>query len=148
MFLFFSMKSYLNRKTGDKTLTVMDWPPQSPDLNIIEAVWDHQDRERNKRRTLGSAERILVSFTRRLLQKTLGQSPQKSSMCLVPREIILNTDFFLTLTQTYFLYFLFVNKETKNKYGWSLTDYSESKNKRIYFSAEKSPVLTHKGSAA
>ena len=26
----------------------MDWLPQSPDLNIIEAVWDHLDRERNK----------------------------------------------------------------------------------------------------
>ena len=26
----------------------MDWPPQSPDLNILEAVSDHLDRERNK----------------------------------------------------------------------------------------------------
>ena len=26
----------------------MEWSPQSPDLNIIEAVWDHLDRERNK----------------------------------------------------------------------------------------------------
>ena len=26
----------------------MDWPPQSPDVNIIEAVWDHLDREINK----------------------------------------------------------------------------------------------------
>ena len=27
--------AYLERKTADKTLTVMDWPPQSPDLNNI-----------------------------------------------------------------------------------------------------------------
>ena len=36
------------KKTADKTLTVMDWPPQSPDLIFTEAVWDHLDRERNK----------------------------------------------------------------------------------------------------
>ena len=42
------VKSYLERKTADKTLKVMDWPPQSPDLNIMEAVLDHLDRERNK----------------------------------------------------------------------------------------------------
>ena len=41
------VKSYLERKTADKTLPIMDWPLQSPDL-IIEAVWDHLDRERNK----------------------------------------------------------------------------------------------------
>ena len=41
-------KSYLERKTADKTLTVMDWPPQSAALNIIEAVWDHLNSERNK----------------------------------------------------------------------------------------------------
>ena len=29
-------------------LTVMDRPPLSSELNIIEAVWDHLDRERNK----------------------------------------------------------------------------------------------------
>ena len=46
--LLMPVKSYLERKTTDKTLTVMDWPPQSPDLNIIQAVWDHLDRERNK----------------------------------------------------------------------------------------------------
>ena len=40
--------SYLERKTADKTLTVIDWPPQSADLNIIEAVRDHLDRQINK----------------------------------------------------------------------------------------------------
>ena len=40
--------SYVERKTVNKTLTVMDWPPQSPDLNIIEAVWNHLDQEINQ----------------------------------------------------------------------------------------------------
>ena len=43
-----AVKSYLEGKTADKTLTVVDGPPQSLDLNIIDAVWDHLDRERNK----------------------------------------------------------------------------------------------------
>ena len=42
------VKSYLERKTADNTLTAMDWPPQRPDLNTIEAVNDHLGRERNK----------------------------------------------------------------------------------------------------
>ena len=33
-----AVKSYLEKKTADKPLTVMDWAPQNPDLNIIEAV--------------------------------------------------------------------------------------------------------------
>ena len=36
--LLIPVKSYLERKTADKTLTVTDWSPQSPDLNIIETV--------------------------------------------------------------------------------------------------------------
>lgn len=38
-----AVKSYLERKTADKTLTVIDWPLQSPGLNTIEVVWDQLD---------------------------------------------------------------------------------------------------------
>jgi len=31
-------------------------PPQSPDLNTIEAEWDHVDRERNKRQPTSKEE--------------------------------------------------------------------------------------------
>ena len=41
-----AVKSYLEIKTYLET--VMDWPPQSLDLNIIETVWNHLNRERNK----------------------------------------------------------------------------------------------------
>lgn len=38
----------VDRKTYSGSLSVMDWPRQSPDYNIIGAVWDRVDREQNK----------------------------------------------------------------------------------------------------
>ena len=37
-------KGYLTKKESDGVLCQMTWPPQSPDLNPIEMVWDEMDR--------------------------------------------------------------------------------------------------------
>lgn len=37
-------KSYLSKKKSDGVLHNMIWPPQSPDLNPTEVVWDESDK--------------------------------------------------------------------------------------------------------
>ena len=37
-------KGYLTNKKSDGVLHKMTWPPQSPDLNPIDMVWDELDR--------------------------------------------------------------------------------------------------------
>jgi hypothetical protein len=58
-------KGYLTKKESDGVLHQMSWPPQSPDLNPVEMVWDELDR-RVKKKQPTSAKHV---GTPRLLEK-------------------------------------------------------------------------------
>ena len=70
---------YLTKKESDGLLHQMNWPPQSPDLNPIEMVWDELDR-RVKERQPTSAQHM-----GELLQDCWKSIPGDDLMKLVER---------------------------------------------------------------
>jgi len=48
------------KMSGNRSYGGMN-PPQSPDLNIIEAVWDHPDREQHKRKLVRMVQTLFLA---------------------------------------------------------------------------------------
>lgn len=54
------IKNYFHHKEEQEVLAVKVWPPQSPDLNIIESVWDYMRRRRDLRKPTSTEDLWLV----------------------------------------------------------------------------------------
>lgn len=57
------VKKYFEELTEEEILEVMILPPQSPDLNTIERVWEYLDRTKNERQPKSIHECIRVLQT-------------------------------------------------------------------------------------
>ncbi len=77
------IKNYLQRKEEEEVLEVMVWPPQSPDLNIIESVWDYMKRQKDSRQPTSTEDLWLVlqdvwnSLSAECLQKLCASIPRR-----------------------------------------------------------------------
>ena len=78
------IKNYLQCKEEQEVLEVMAWPPQSPDLSIIESVWDNMKRQKDLRKPTSTEDLWL------LLQDVWNNLPADflQKLCAsVPRRI-------------------------------------------------------------
>lgn len=77
------IKNYLQRKEEQEVLEVMVWPPQSPDLNIIESVWDFMKRQKDLRKPTSTEDLWLVlqdvwnNLPAEFLQKLCASVPRR-----------------------------------------------------------------------
>ena len=73
------VRAYLTKKESDGVLHQMTWPPQTPDQNTIEMVWDELDR-RVKERQPSSPQHMWE-----LLQECWKSIPDDYLMKLIER---------------------------------------------------------------
>ena len=79
-------KGYLTKKESNQALHLMTWPPQSPNLNPNEMVWDELDR-RVKEKQLSicgnSFKTVEKAFQVKLVEKNLGEAGTLNNLKLI-----------------------------------------------------------------
>ena len=68
-------RDYLKKKEEKQVLEIMDWPPQSPDLNPIELLWEELDRK--VRKTCPTSETHLWEILQKAWQGISSDSLNK-----------------------------------------------------------------------
>lgn len=68
-------KNYLLQKEAEGVLKIMKWPPQSPDLNPIELLWDELDRNVREEcpSSLADLWRLLQESWNKISQETINK---------------------------------------------------------------------------
>ena len=70
----------MTKKESDGVLHQMTWPPQSPDLNPIEMVWDELDRRVKEKQPTSTQQTVCVNSF-----KTVGKAFLMKLVERVPR---------------------------------------------------------------
>ena len=77
-------KNYLDKKEAERKLQKLDWPPQSPDLNPIEHLWDILDQNLSKSST--SSQHMLWEQLQAAWQN-ISEEISKKLVILMPERI-------------------------------------------------------------
>lgn len=83
-------KEYLKQKEEEKVLKIMTWPPQSPDLNPIELLWEELDRR--VREQCPSSESVLWNILQDCWSNISQETIQKLT-ARMPRIVKMVIDF-------------------------------------------------------